>query len=169
MKRLVYLLYLLILFFGACQKNIKEPSEERNPDTFGIIGDWYSAGDNVSVYMDTVYGVDSIFVSFYADSTYRIKRFGDNSMRVFEGNYSQYKTDVDSIWSISLNEQKPVNATLQGIFSVTTVTTPYELTYEVFQVEPSIGFEAPTPEAGFGSTGNGALQGKNIQRYLQMP
>lgn len=165
MNRFACFLCAIVLLFSACGKFREDPVVEGDPSKLGVIGDWYSAGENVSIYMNTAYGVDSIFAVFYADSTYRIERFGDNAMGVFEGSFSQRLSEIDSIWSITLNEQKPNEITLKGIFRISLIAKPYELKYEVIQVNPSIGLKAPTPEGGFGST---SLQKRNIQKYFQM-
>jgi len=165
MNRFAYALCAIILLFSACEKFREDPVVERDPNIFGIIGDWYSTGENVGIYVNTVYGVDSIFSSFYADSTYRIERFRGNSASIFEGDFSQRRSEIDSIWSITLKERKPNEITLKGIFKITSITKTYELKYEVIQVNPSIGLKAPTPEGGFGST---SLQKRNIQTYIQM-
>lgn len=165
MKRFTYLLFVLVALISACNTLREDPNDDPNLNTFGIIGDWYSSGENVSVYMDTVHGVDSIFAFFYSDTTYRIERFGDNKMHVFEGSFSQFKSEGDSIWSITLKEQKPNEIILQGIFIINSSERPYKLKYEVVQVSPDVGFEAPTLESGFGNT---SLQDKNIERFVQM-
>lgn len=164
MNRFAYALCAIILLFSACEKFWEEPVVERDPNIFGVIGDWYSAGDNLSP-LDTVYGIDSTFAAFYADSTYQIEQFSGDSKRTFEGSFNQYRSEGDSIWSITLTERKPKEVTLKGIFKISSAAKPYVLTYEVIQVNPNISFTAPTPEGGFGST---SLQKRNIKTYKQM-
>lgn len=135
----------------------------------GIIGEWYSSGQNVAPLLTTYFAVDSIYAKFNADQTYLVESFdGDGVMTEYIGTFVQTKSDVGNIYTIELNQSAPSAVTSEGIFEVTMGAAGYDMQYEVVQMEPDLGNSAPTPEGGFGSSNGGALGTINIQKYLKL-
>lgn len=108
--------------------------------------------------------VDSIHVEFKNNQTYVVKSFKDGGITELTGVY-ETADGVGPIRNIVLDQMTPTTLTSQGIYQV----DGDNLTYEVAQVEPAQpGVEAPTAEAGFGSTSGGAFGDMNVQHYYKM-
>lgn len=164
MKKLFVILVSAIVVFSACDKSDEDTTY--NPSSDGIVGEWYSSGTNVAPLLTSYY--DSIYANFESNNTYLVEAFNDGAKTVFSGTYTQEKSGTGNIWNIVLNQTTPGSLTSEGIFEITTVTGGYTMKYEVVQTEPSIGFAAPTAEAGFGSTAGGAFLTYNIQNYIKI-
>lgn len=133
----------------------------------GIIGEWESY--DVSVLLSSYY--DDIEVTFNANQTYTVTTYKDGISSTLEGTYTQEKSGVGNIWNITLNQTEmngsPSELTSDGIFEIYEAS-PDSMWYEVAQTNPEIaGVTAPTAEAGFGSTSNGAYSTWNIQKYTK--
>lgn len=162
---------LLLLLVWACKKTEVEDEFELDRS---VIGEWYSSRGNLSEIMKEVDGVDSVFLVFRPDSTYRIETYGELSttnrlvIKVYQGKYRYFSSDFGGIHTISLHQSKPSVLALEGIFEVTTTSPPHTMYFEVLQIEPFVNLHPPTPEGGFGSSDRGSFQSRNIQRYVKI-
>jgi hypothetical protein len=135
----------------------------------GIIGAWYSSGDNVAVLLSAYFNVDSIYAMFNADQTYVVESYDtDGVMTEYLGTYTQETSEVNGIWTIVLNQSSPSSLTSEGIFGFFLDETTFDMKYEVVQTEPDLGNAPPTPEGGFGSSNGGQLGDANVQKYLKI-
>ena len=133
----------------------------------GIIGEWYSSGNNVAPLLATYFNVDSIYADFNSDQTYVVESYDPDGVKTeYTGTYTQTKSDVGNIYTILLNQSTPSSITSEGIFEVVPNGDGFDLKYEVVQTEPDIGNTPPTPTGGFGSSNNGELGDSNIQKFL---
>ncbi len=133
----------------------------------GIVGEWYSSGDNVAALLSLYFNVDSLYALFRADQTYLVESYDPDGVKTeYLGTYTQAQSDVDGIWTIVLNQSAPSSVTSEGIFGFYFDETAYDMMYEVVQTEPDLGNSPPTPDGGFGSSNGGALGDINIQKYL---
>ena len=170
-KLLVTLLALLLVF--GCKKDEPEPDVELNRN---IVGLWYSAGNNLSIIMSEVDGVDSAIFEFNADSTYTLETFGElhSTKPLVIKNYSGTfacigsASDEININTIRLYQSSPSELTLEGIYEVRRSVPTYTMQFEVLQVEPFIDLYPPNPEQGFGSSDRGSYQHRNIQKYVKI-
>lgn len=162
-KVLVFGMMLAVTLIGC------DDDDNDDPQKVGIVGEWYSAGDNVAVLLSAYFNVDSIYAKFEANNTYLVESFDvDGAKTTYTGTYVQTKSGVGTIWNITLNQSSPTAVTSVGIFDISTATNPYTMQYEVAQTEPSIGATPPTAAAGFGSTNGGALGTWNIQKFVKI-
>lgn len=166
MKKLIALALLFSFAFVACEKS--DDDESTDPQKIGIVGEWYSSGDNIAVLLSYYFGVDSIYAKFNSNNTYLVESYASGAKTTYEGTYSQEKSGVDLIWNIILNQSTPTAVVSEGIFEISTSSTPYTMQYEVAQTTPSIGATPPTAEAGFGSTSGGQLGSTNIQKFVKI-
>lgn len=135
----------------------------------GIIGEWYSSGDNVAVLLSTYFATDSIYANFNSDQTYLVESYdGDGVVTEYLGTFVQTKSEVGNIYTIELNQSAPSAVTSVGMFEVSMGEVGYDMQYEVVQSEPDLGNSSPTPDGGFGSSNGGALGTINIQKYLKL-
>lgn len=167
MKKTIIFGLLLAVVFTGCKKS-DDDGPETDPQKIGIVGEWYSSGDNVAVLLSTYFFVDSIYAKFERNNTYLVESFADGAKTTYSGTYSQTKSGTGTIWNITLNQSTPTPVTSVGIFDISTETDPYTMQYEVVQTQPDIGSTPPTAEAGFGSTNGGALLTWNIQHFIKM-
>lgn len=109
---------------------------------------------------------DSITVEFYTNNTYLVNNYKDGAKIELTGSYIQTKSGVGNIYNIKLNQTSPTALTSEGIFEVSEDNN--SMRYEVLQTEPSLGFNPPTAEEGFGSTAGGVLGTANVQEYTRI-
>lgn len=166
MKKLIAIALLLSVTFIACEKS--DDGDTTDPQKIGVVGEWYSSGDNVAVLLSTYFAVDSIYAKFDSNNTYLVESYSNGAKTTYTGTYTQEKSGVGTIWNIVLNQSSPTAVTSEGIFDISTAVNPYTMQYEVAQTTPSIGATAPTAEAGFGSTSGGALGTMNIQSFIKI-
>jgi hypothetical protein len=136
----------------------------------GIIGSWYSSGENVATLLVTYFNVDSIYAEFNEDNTYSVEQYNIGNTSgipdvLFDGTFTISKSNVGEIWTIVIVQNNPYAADASGIFEVK--TGPEVLWYEVVQTSGTQN-TPPTPEAGFGSTNSGAFGDWNIQKYIRI-
>lgn len=136
----------------------------------GIIGKWYSSGDNVAPLLVTYFNVDSIYSEFKDDGTYLVEQYniGNSSNTpdvIFTGTYTIEKSNVGEIWTIEITQIEPYAASASGIFEVK--TSPEVLWYEVVQTSGTANVP-PTPADGFGSSNGGTLGTSNIQKFIRI-
>ena len=136
----------------------------------GIIGKWYSSGDNVAPLLVTYFTVDSIYAEFKDDNTYSVEQYniGNTSGEpdlTFTGTFIIEKSTTGEIWTINLTQELPYAAEASGIFEVK--QSPEVLWYEVVQTSGTQN-TPPTPEEGFGSSNGGSLGTANIQKYIRI-
>jgi hypothetical protein len=173
MKSKFLLVVLVMLVIGGCKEEEHEPDVELNRN---IVGQWYSAGNNLSVIMREVDGVDSAILEFNADSTYTLETFGELHstnplvIKTYSGTFNCFQTNSEEITinTICLFQSKPSELTLEGIFEVKRSAPTYTMQFEVIQVEPFVNLYPPTPEEGFGSSDGGSHQHRNIQQYVKI-
>lgn len=166
MKKLLAIALLLSFAFVACDKS--DNTETTDPQVIGIVGEWYSSGDNVATLLSTYFAVDSIYANFKSDNTYLVESYSDGAKTTYSGTYTQEKSGVGTIWNITLNQSSPTVVVSEGIFDISTATNPYTMQYEVAQTTPSIGATPPTAENGFGSTSGGQLGTNNVQKFIKI-
>ncbi len=166
MKKVFALSLVLAVAFLSCKKSSDD--DNNDPQKIGIVGEWYSSGQNVAVLLRTYFQVDSIYAKFESNNTYFVESFSNGAKTTYTGTYVQAKSGVGNIWIITLSQSTPTAVTSVGIFEISTETNPYTMRYEVAQTEPNIGATPPTAQAGFGSTNNGALQTWNIQTFIKI-
>ena len=135
----------------------------------GIIGKWYSIGDDVAPLLVTYFFVDSISAEFKDDFTYEVHQFSNENTSttpdiIFNGNYTIERSGVDGIWNIVISQVDPYVADVAGIFEVK--QDPEKLWYEVVQTSGSQNVP-PTAAAGFGSSNGATLGDSNIQKYVR--
>lgn len=135
--------------------------------TEGVQGkNWQSSGDNVAILLATFLNVDSIYVEFGVDFTYRVEQYDtDGVMTELTGTYTQSPSSQEGIFDINLIQSAPFASTVEGIYEIDATGTT--LTYEVVQTDPAAG-TPPTAMDGFGSTNGGTLvpPTANVQTYL---
>ncbi len=135
----------------------------------GIAGEWYSSGDNVAPLLVNYFAVDSIYATFNVDQTYVVESYdAQGVMTEYTGTYEQAESDVEGIWTITLNQSTPTSVTSEGIFGFFLDETAFDMKYEVVQTSPDLGNSSPTPDAGFGSSNGGALGETNIQKFIRV-
>lgn len=133
----------------------------------GIIGKWYSAGDDVAPLLVTYFLVDSISAEFKDDFTYVVHQFSNGNTSptpdiIFTGTYTIERSGVDDIWNIVISQVEPYVADASGIFEIK--QSPEKLWYEVVQTSGTQNVP-PTATAGFGSSNGGTLGETNVQKY----
>ena len=128
----------------------------------GIVGTWVSEGSDLS---DLFAGLPFFYVwveaSFRADGqVFTEIRDRDGATYTTSGTWTT-DTSTDPA-TISLQQTEPYVAALAGIYAIDGDT----MTYEVVQLTPDYGYQAPTPELGFGSTaGPNLVPGINVQTF----
>ena len=167
MKKVIIFGLLLAVVFTGCEKS-EEEGPETDPAKIGIVGEWYSSGDNVAELLTLYFAVDSIYARFETNNTYVVESFANDAKTTYSGTFAQEKSGVGTIWNVTLNQSSPTSVTSVGIFDISTTNEPYTMKYEVVQTQPDIQSTPPTAEAGFGSTNGGALLEMNIQTFIKM-
>ena len=123
-----------------------------------IEGNWRSEGADVS-YLLGLFDIVSVDASFEAEGSYEVLAYDTaNAVITYSGTYTVDTSTT--LHSIVLEQSVPESATSRGIFEISGTT----MTYEV--VQDGLGYTAPTPETGFGSTaGTGVSEGDNTQIF----
>lgn len=156
----------LVMAMAAAMFTIGCSSDDDNgggptptPDYDEIVGKW------VSPTPAPIFGglISSIDVEFRNNQTYTVlSHNSDGSTTTLEGTY--VTTDgSNGIRTIHLEQNSPTSLVSEGIYKINAENTSMQ--YEVVQTEPDLGFAAPTPAGGFGSTAGGAFGDMNIQIY----
>jgi hypothetical protein len=147
------------------------PSVDDTDDTDGnatpvfidaaIVGTWVSTGGDISPLFAGL-NIVELNATFNDDGTYTAtSEDSGGTVSTFTGTYSV--DDSAEPASIALVQESPYGAGVTGIWQI---EGDGSLTYEVVQTTPDIGFVAPTPATGFGSTsGPGINAGDNVQTY----
>lgn len=157
----------LVIGFTACDK---EDGDDDIDPSKGIIGEWYSSGDNVALLLQGApFFTDSIYAKMNDNGSYRVESYdADGVMTLFTGVFVQEESGTGDIWNITLTQSVPYSATSEGIFEIYWDENPIRMQYEVLQTEPALGFTPPTPAGGFGSTAGGAFGQTNVQVFLRI-
>jgi hypothetical protein len=160
------------MFYGCS----KSDEENKNNDWVydytvdGLIGEWYSSGDDVApIFKTEAFGfIDSLYARFSADHTYFVQEYKEDGAKgkTYTGTYTQTKSSVGAIWTIVLNQNEPDPAVSEGIFEVTKVGDGYTMKYEIVQTSGTT-LVAPTPSGGFGSSNAGAYGEWLVQKYVR--
>ena len=149
-------------------------SSESIAQDLGIIGEWYSAGDNVAPLLVAYFSVDSIYAEFLNDYTYLVEQYniGNTSSTpdvTYTGTFVIEKSTIDEIWTIVLTQVLPSEGISEGIYEIK--TSPEVLWYEVVQTSGTQNVP-PTPEDGFGSSNGGTLViggvNYNLQKFIRI-
>jgi hypothetical protein len=154
-----------LAFVGyACDSN---SSGNDDDEVEAIVGTWVSEGaSNVALGLQIVSKTARIDADFNSNGTYNVVSTDSaGSEVVFTGTYELGEETTSGIRSITLQQSEPTAVVSAGIFQV----EGNNMTYEVIQVEPNIGAEAPTVGGGFGSTlVGGEAQGDLwVQQYVR--
>jgi hypothetical protein len=171
----VVLMLMLSTFVGmvvSCSDDDKKGSDQS-----GIGGTWLSAGTDVAPLLEAIFaslgGVDSIYATFTPSDTagslgsYYVRQVNGNSSVVeYAGTYEETASTVGDIYSITIDQTTPSVTENAGIFEIYQAN-PDSMKYEVVLLTGTSNV-APTPEAGFGSTNNGAFGTQNVQRYKRL-
>lgn len=127
-------------------------------ETPSIEGDWLSEGEDVSTLLG-YFSVVKVEATFSADGSYTVISTDDQGApTTYSGTYTV--DDSTDPHGIVVTQAQPSAATSRGIFAIDGGTMQYEV------VQDGIGYTAPTPETGFGSTaGTGLSEGDNVQVF----
>lgn len=145
-------------------------TSENLAQDLGIIGEWYSSGENVAPLLVAFFDVDSIYAEFMDNNNYLVEQYNIGNTSgipdlIFTGTFEIEKSTVGEIWTIDIIQDQPFAATSEGIFEIK--TSPEVLWYEVVQTSGTQNVP-PTPEDGFGSSNGGTLGDSNIQKYIRI-
>ena len=163
MKKLIYLLIVLLsLSFAACSDdddNGTDPIDDAKP----WVGTWLSADANVAPILVSLFKYDSVRVTLNEDKTVVLEsHIKDGAWSTLPGVYNVTESASGSVHAISINytafEQ-------EGIIEVTS-GSPDQMQLEAVQTVPDIGAVPRTAETGFGS--DAALGTLNIQTYVRV-
>lgn len=148
------LLALLLTFtIVGCDSNDGD-DDDTGDDPTAIQDTWVSEGDDVApgLAANTAFPTARIDATFRANGTYEVVATNPDDVSVtFSGTYETEATAYGDIREITLNQQTPSTVVAEGIYEIDGDV----MTYEVIQVQPSVGALAPTAEDGFGSTSIG--------------
>jgi len=159
---------LVSIGFASCEKEEGEFDIDR---TQGVIGRWYSAGNDVApILRGRPFFTDSIYAEMRADFTFRVESYdAARVMTLFTGTFSQRESGIGAIWNITLQQNVPFAGVSEGIFMIHWDENPIRMRYEVLQTTPALGLAPPTAIGGFGSSAGGALGQNNVQVFRRMP
>jgi len=167
MKRFSFLpvLAVVLLLMVSC-----DPEEIITPDDpkLAITGVWTAGGTDIAPLLAD--SITQITMRFKADSTYIIEITNSSGLNSSSSGIFSVDKDggLNDIYPVSLSQTLPSGATLKGIFEINEVIEPEEMTFELVQTTPNIGFTPPTAGDGFGSTNNGDLGTTNISRFQRV-
>lgn len=143
-------------------------------ESVGIMGKWFSSGDNIAPFITVssfgMPNVDSVYMEMKADFTYLMEMFHENeSVFAEEGIFSQEESGYGNIWNISLQPQSKGYAWV-GIFEIFTTSIPYVCKVEMVPTGEDMPIELTPPSAaiGFGSSHNGSFDDMFVQTYLRI-
>ncbi len=163
MKKLIYLLIVLLsISFAACSEDDDsgtDPVDDAKP----WVGTWLSADANVAPILVSLFKYDSVRVTLNEDKTVLLEsHIKDGAWSALPGVYSVTESTSGNVHAISINytafEQ-------EGIIEVTS-GNPDQLKLEAVQTIPDIGAVPRTPATGFGS--DAQLGTLNIQTYVRV-
>jgi len=168
MKKLTFAaMAAMMIAFTACTEDPVTP--EPTADEV-LVGEWYSAGDNVAPLLSTYFDADSVYAKFNDDNTYVVEQFNiGNETTIadatFTGTYTATLSVEGNVHLISLAQENPYVAEASGIFEI--VESPEVLWYEVVQTSGTQNIP-PTVDGGFGSSNGGTLGDSNIQKFIRI-
>jgi len=158
-------LLLFLTFFVSCEPEdiINTPNAKLD-----VVGFWTAGSVDIAPILAD--SISLMTLRFRTDSTFTITQTNiDGLITSFSGSYSVAKDNgSNDIYPIFLDRTSPINAKFAGIFEINDVIEPEELTFEMVQTMPNIGFTPPTTEFGFGSTNDGNLGTTNISRFQRV-
>src|SRR5690606_5324994 len=97
-----------------------------------------------------LFEAESIAATFGVDKSYEmIITTSDGLSNPTSGTYALSDSGIDGIWTLTLTQTQPSDATFDGIMKA---NDNYILNVEIVQTEPYINAIAPTPSGGLGST-----------------
>ncbi|MCF7794691.1 MAG: carboxypeptidase-like regulatory domain-containing protein [Melioribacteraceae bacterium] len=145
-----------------------DSDSEVNFTAIGIYGTWVAEDYDVSVLLYTYFNIRKITATFNPNGSYTVVQVDSSGAeKTIGGTFTISKSEVENIFSITADQTIGGTLTAQGIFEISSSSTPFTMQYEVVQTTPDIGATPPTPEAGFGSTSGGAYGTTNIQKYTR--
>ena len=165
MKKLIYLLIVLLsLSFAACSEdddNGTDPVDDAKP----WVGTWLSADTNVATILSTYFLNDSVRVVISDDGTVTTNsHIIDGNWTSTQGVYTVTESATGDIHTVNFVYPKYEQ---EGIMKITT-GTPDIMLLEVVQTVPDVQAVPPTLTGGFGSTNGGAYGDWNIQTYVKV-
>lgn len=163
MKKLIYLLMVLLsLSFAACSDDDDDGGTDP-VDTDAWVGTWLSADANVAPILVSLFSYDSVKVTLNEDQTVTLEsHIIDGAWSTLAGVYSVTESSSGSVHVITINYQAFEQ---EGIIEVTS-GSPDQMKLEAVQTIPSIGAVPRTPDSGFGS--DAALGTLNVQNYVKV-
>ncbi len=123
-KKNVFALMLMLLAsamltFTSCNKDDDDDNND-NKVPEGVIGKWVSEGANVAPLLVNFLSIKKIEAEFKADNSYVVNSYTTENVKVtFTGVYTQTKSGVGNIWTITLIQSTPTSVTSEGIFEIT--------------------------------------------------
>ncbi len=82
-----------------------------------IVGNWLSAGADVAPLLAVFF--DSIYADFHSDNTYQVRAVDPNGVSTFfTGTYTVSPSGVGNIYTITLQQNSPAVATVEGIYEI---------------------------------------------------
>lgn len=165
--RLGLLIFLsLFITISACKKD--KPMGPGNPNYDGIEGEWQSSGQNISAFLTSFSGIDSVYAKFDANFSYRIEHFDSAGVKtLYSGTFQQMENDSTDHFQVLFTQSVPSAILREGIAAVY-LAQPDSLYLEIVQTTPYIGVLPPTVAGGFGSSSEGALGRTNIQKFRRI-
>lgn len=164
MKKLIYLLMVLLsLSFAACSEDDDsgtDPVDDAKP----WVGEWLSADANVAPILVSLFKYDSVRVVMNEDKTVSLES------HIKDGAWTTASSGVYQITESSSGNVHTIKLSYstfdqEGIIEVIT-GNPDTMKLEAVQTTPDIGATPRTPETGFGS--DPALGAFNIQTYVRV-
>ena len=155
----------------AMSESHEKESGNLNADEETIVATWLSEGDNVAPLLSAYFETTKIIADFKADGTYEVQEWradntSDTPDLIYTGEYSAATTDSGDIMTIELTQSTPYEAEVAGIYELKADKSTKILWYEVVQTSGTQN-TPPTPEAGFGSSNEGAFANTNVQKFVR--
>ena len=150
--------------------SVTTPSE-----SYGIMGKWFSSGDNLATFF--AWGasmggpnVDSVYIELNADfSFFMVWYYQGELVLDDQGTFLQEESGFGNIWNITL---EPLESDMiwQGIFEVFSSSIPYVALVEMVPLgeDLPVQFTPPTASGGFGSSHGGNFGDMFIQTYIKI-
>lgn len=158
------LLLFIAFYFNGCTP---DPIEQPTITTSALKGEWLSESTNIAPALDD--SIKSIKLQFLDNKGYTLFQTNSaNVSKLYSGTFTvNNDTLKNAIQTITFNQTDPSSATYVGIYEVSDLSTPNELSLEIVMTQPTVTYTPPTIIDEFGSTGE--LGVFNIQKYEKQP
>ena len=100
MKKALILGLLIAVVLTSCEKS-DDDGQSTDPQKIGLVGEWYSSGDNVAVLLTTYFGVDSVYAKFETNNTYLVESFANGAKTTYTGTFIQASANMGTIWNLN--------------------------------------------------------------------